>query len=128
MKTIYVFNPVSPDVGMEDIIDKVIGDEFNEGRQQLAIAFEEAFMNICKHAYEKDRGPAMVVVNIDDKNIVISLCDCGPGYDPVHAPVPDITEGQIGGHGLRLMHAYANMEYKRAGNYNILVLSNKASL
>lgn len=112
---------------MEQIIDLIAGESFNEFRQDLAVAFEEAFMNVCRHAYKKD-GPIIVRLEISKKKIAAYLCDCGKKFNPIKSPMlPLYEEGREGGHGIRIMRAYCNMSYMRIFGFNILKLWGKVS-
>lgn len=111
---------------MEQVVDLIRGEDFDEKRMEMAIAFEEAFMNVATHAYPEGEGPVAITLNIDNDKIVVVLDDCGIPYDPTIVEVPDMTdEFQVGGHGIRLMQNYCNLEYIRAFDHNLLRLTSK---
>lgn len=104
-------------------VDYILEGEWSEAKQEVAVAFEEAIVNVCSYAYEKkERGEVRVRIAKDSERIVIDIWDFGRKYDPSTAPLKEIEEGQIGGHGIRLMRAYCDLSYKREGNLNHLTM------
>lgn len=105
---------------MEETIDAIRGEEFEESRLEAAVAFEEAFANVVMHAYDKE-GPVAFTVNVDDNGMDATIIDKGIPYDPTTAEVKEMTdEFQVGGHGIRLMQNYVEMEYQRVFDHNLL--------
>lgn len=108
---------------MEETIDAIRGEEFAEPRLEAAVAFEEAFVNVVMHAYE-DEGPVAFSVDIDDDKMSATIIDKGIPYDPTTAVVTEMTdEFQVGGHGIRLMQTYVDMEYQRVFDHNLLKIT-----
>ena len=57
----------------------------------LSLAFEEVFVNICRHAYPEDAGEATLTCQADAECFVIEITDSGPPFDPSSVPEPDLT-------------------------------------
>ena len=120
---VFVFKRTVPCIKMQMVVDFISGKERNIARYEAGVAFEEAFMNVYMHAYEgKKKGPLVVTVDINDEKVVCTLDYLGKKFDPSKAPIPEITENMVGGHGLRLMRAYSNVSYKRMYGHNLLKL------
>jgi anti-sigma regulatory factor (Ser/Thr protein kinase) len=90
------------------------------------LAFEELVTNVVRHGYGGRRSnltPVEVTVSVRDEEIVLTIEDPGPPFDPsqpVDAARPaSIEEATIGGLGLRLVHAVASrIEYHRLAGRN----------
>lgn len=98
-------------------------------RNQISIAVDEIFSNIARYAYHPDVGGATVRISVDD-DITIEFEDSGIAYDPLSAEKPDITlpaeEREVGGLGLLMVkNLMDSVEYRRAGNKNILTIKKK---
>ncbi len=124
----FAMNSAAPGKEMDLMNDFIIGDSHTEERHEFAIACEEAFMNICDHAYEPDRpGPVMVVVRKEVKKITAVFMDCGAPYNPLKEALPVFYKERVGGQGLRIMRSYSKMKYTRLYGINILKLERKVS-
>jgi serine/threonine-protein kinase RsbW len=90
------------------------------------LAFEELVTNIIRHGFGfRDRGMHRIDVNasVDGEEIVLTVEDAAPPFDPSQAPQPDLPTGiddaRIGGLGLRLVRMAAKrMDYERVGDRN----------
>jgi len=96
---------------------------------QMTIAAEEVFVNIALYAYGQSGGSATVRVSVDDE-VAVEFEDCGKPYNPIDKKDPDITVGadgrEIGGLGVFMVKKLMDsVEYKRAGEKNILTLKKK---
>lgn len=95
---------------------------------RLTLALEEAVANVILYAYpgEKDKD---IIVQIEEKekNLIITLMDCGIAFDPTVKERPDISQPAgdrpIGGLGIHLIREImTTVTYCRQGNKNILTL------
>lgn len=115
-------NPVEIGTEMENCIDFIMEGDWTEAKQEMAIAFEEAFVNVCNYAYPNKDGSVEVSIEKDEEKILVSIWDLGIPYNPVTVPLKDIVEDQIGGHGIRLMREYCEMSYERVDGKNHLTM------
>jgi sigma-B regulation protein RsbU (phosphoserine phosphatase) len=96
-------------------------------RGQIAMAAEEIFVNICRHAYSGGEGSARVMAGMDNSRFVMRFEDSGIAFNPLeHAP-PDINapiDGrEPGGLGIFIMRKWMDrVQYNRAGGKNELTL------
>jgi anti-sigma regulatory factor (Ser/Thr protein kinase) len=91
------------------------------------LAFEELVTNVVRHGYGGRRSnltPVEVTASVLDEEIVLSIEDPGPPFDPSQpvdaaARPTSIEDATIGGLGLRLVHAVASrIEYHRRDGRN----------
>ena len=92
----------------------------------VELAFEELVTNVVRHGYG-DRSdstrPIDVCASALDEEIVLTVEDTGPPFDPsqaVAAPLATrIEDARIGGLGLRLVRMAAQrIDYERVGDRN----------
>ena len=73
----------------------------------LQLAVDEAVANIILHGYRGEAGQIEIVVERKANDLVISLRDQAPLFDPTQAVTPNLTaplaERQPGGMGLHLI-------------------------
>ena len=108
---------------MENFIDYILDGEWSEEKQMMAVAFEEAFVNVCNYAYPEKNGYIKVLIQKHEDYIQADIWDEGMPYDPTTVPLKEIEELQIGGHGLRLMREYCTLRYERVEGTNHLTLT-----
>lgn len=109
---------------MEEIIDYILGNPPTSFTMEMAVAFEEAYVNIASYAYENNTGPIFIEIIKTPQKIQIILKDEGISYDPTKKELLPMTdEFQIGGHGIRLMRNNSHVSYERKDNFNILTLT-----
>ena len=90
------------------------------------LAFEELVTNVIRHAYAgraRSRHAIDVDVQVEAAEIVLTVEDDGPPFDPVRAPDPplpaSIEEARVGGLGLRFIRAgTTRVTYQRVDNKN----------
>lgn len=117
-------NPARLGKEMETCVSYILDGDWSEKKQEIAIALEEAFVNVCSYAYPDGyRGSIFVHIEKDQSEIRIDVWDEGIPYNPIEAPLKTPNESQIGGHGIRLMKAYSELFYERIANRNHLVLT-----
>ncbi len=95
--------------------------------ENLALAFEEVFANICNYAYPQGPGEVMLACQIENGAFVAEIMDQGQPFDPASLPEPGLHAAldarPIGGLGwflvLRLVDEF---EYRRADGHNIVRL------
>jgi serine/threonine-protein kinase RsbW len=100
-----------------------------ECRIDLVQAVDEAATNIIVHGFRGQPGSIDVTVELVDHDIVITLEDDAPTFDPTVVPEPDLTipphRRRPGGMGVHLMRsATDSIVYRpRPGGGNILTLT-----
>jgi serine/threonine-protein kinase RsbW len=91
----------------------------------LALAVEEAFVNICRYAYGGEGGAVEVRVGHQPGEVTVELADHGPPFDPLAAAEPDpdrpLAERAPGGMGLLLLRTITDdVRYRRETDRNVL--------
>ncbi len=95
----------------------------------LSIAVEEAFVNICRHAYPDGSGEIVLICRTEERIFEVELKDKGIAFDPLSVPPARMQEGDImdrpvGGLGVPLMRRFCDaVEYRREAGWNILRLA-----
>ena len=101
----------------------------DERRGVVALVVEEAFVNLCRHAY-RDREDGIVTVRLSAGagELSVELRDTGPAFNPIEqAPRPkldaSLEERRPGGLGVELMRRMTDaLHYRREGDENVLVM------
>ena len=100
-----------------------------ERRGVVDLVVEEAFVNLCRHAYEgRDDGKVGVAITGRSGELQVELRDSGPAFNPIEeAPRPDLTLGvearKPGGLGVELMRRMTNeLRYRRDAEQNVLAM------
>jgi serine/threonine-protein kinase RsbW len=93
----------------------------------LMVAVEEAFVNICHYAYSGSRGAVRVGISWDGESLEVELRDDGVAFDPLSVAEPDVTadldQRVPGGLGIPLMRRMMDgLHYARVGEQNVLSL------
>ena len=91
----------------------------------LLLALEEAFVNICSHAYPGSEGDAEISCEGVDDVFVLEIADTGKPFDVLSLPDPDITldimDRQVGGLGVHFIRKLSDsVSYRRENDRNIL--------
>lgn len=94
---------------------------------QLDIAIEELFVNICNYAYLDSEGEALINISIEDNIASISLIDNGIPFNPLEASEPDINlpanQRRVGGLGIFMVKKMVDvLSYEYKNKQNILTL------
>lgn len=89
------------------------------------LAMEEAFVNICNHAYPQQGGTAEVGCGMEEGVFVLEISDGGVPFDLLSLPPPelgaDVMERKIGGLGVHFIRTLADrVSYRRHEERNIL--------
>ncbi|WP_306548336.1 ATP-binding protein [Desulfobulbus sp.] len=117
-----------------DNLDEVIGfvearaDRFgldDKKKFGLLVAVEEAFVNICRYAYQGAEGEVTLACTGDPDGFAVEIVDQGISFDLLSLPDPDITAGilerEIGGLGVAFIRKLTDeVSYRRQGGQNIL--------
>ncbi|MBR1741054.1 MAG: ATP-binding protein [Lachnospiraceae bacterium] len=97
-------------------------------QMQIEIAVEEIFVNIASYAYEKERGSAVIRVEMEKEPLtaVLTFIDHGIPYDPLAKEDPDVTlsaeERKIGGLGIYMVKkSMDDIHYEHKDGKNILM-------
>ncbi len=93
---------------------------------KLLVAVEEVFVNICRHAYGRGRGPVIVIVSWEPEFQVV-LMDKGKPFNPLLQNAPNLAlpagRRRAGGLGIWMVREYMRkVIYEHNGEYNILAL------
>jgi len=116
---------------MFDLLDSAAGDLAlpDERRGIVALVVEEAFVNLCRHAYKgRDDGTVRVRLSGVAGQLAVELRDSGPAFDPIaQAPRPrldaSVEERRPGGLGVELMRRMTDeLRYRRDGDENVLTM------
>ncbi|HET9084750.1 MAG TPA: ATP-binding protein [Candidatus Limnocylindrales bacterium] len=95
----------------------------------LVQAVDEAATNVIRHGYKGEPGAIDMTAELKGDDIVITLEDTAPPFDPTAAERPDLSipphKRTPGGMGIHLMRlATDSMEHRfRPGGGNILTLT-----
>jgi len=97
---------------------------------QIAIAFEEMFVNVAHYAYPDGDGTVTVGVSVEDGVATIRLIDSGVPFDPLAKADPDITleaeDRQIGGLGIFMVKkTMDSVAYEYTDGKNIFTMTKK---
>lgn len=92
---------------------------------KVLLALEEAFVNICHHAYDTEEGEITITCSGEHDAFVLEIADRGKLFDVLTLPDPDtslgIEERPVGGLGLYLIRTLtSNVSYKRENDQNCL--------
>ncbi len=100
-------------------------------RTGICLAVEEAFINICHHAYKGGCGQVELAAYTGQASfphsLVLEIADCGPEFDLFAIPAPDtslsIEEREIGGLGVHFIRHFSDQaDWRRENGKNILRL------
>ncbi len=96
-------------------------------RYAIALAVEEVCANLFEHAYGPGGGPIAIAIARRAHELVLTICDRGPPFDPGAAPRPDLrsslAERPIGGLGWHLVKRLMDeVRYDTGGAINRLTL------
>ena len=94
-------------------------------RFAVLLALEEAFVNVCGHAYPGTTGDVELACEHREGAFVLEIGDTGVGFDVLSLPAPDLSAGieerLLGGLGIHLIRSVAKgVSYRRDGPRNIL--------
>lgn len=94
----------------------------------LLVAVEEAFVNICHHAYRDSGGEAHISCSGDEAAFVVEISDTAPPFNVLELPEPDTTsdlmDRQIGGLGIHFIRNLTDeVQYRRENGRNILKMT-----
>jgi anti-sigma regulatory factor (Ser/Thr protein kinase) len=103
-------------------------DRFGLGAKKhfgLALALEEAFVNICNHAFPEGGGEVELTCDGEGDVFVLEIADSGAPFDLLALPTPDLTadimERNIGGLGVHFIRTFSDqVSYHREAGRNIL--------
>ncbi len=98
----------------------------------LALALEEAFVNVAHYAYEGFKEPGKVRIALDFKDDIVDVIleDSGIEFDPLKNTDPDVTaraeDRRIGGLGIFMIKKSTDgLFYERKNGRNILTMRKK---
>ena len=94
---------------------------------EMELVLEEAFVNVCSHAYPGLRGDVGLRFAADESAFTLEITDSGVDFDPTAREEPElgggIQERSIGGLGIRLIRRLADrVEHERCAGRNTLRL------
>jgi serine/threonine-protein kinase RsbW len=94
---------------------------------KIALALEEALVNICTHAYPEGPGEVEIACRLEGDRFEVEIADTGIPFDLTALPDPDlgagVAERPVGGLGVFLMKRMMDeVRYRREGVRNILTL------
>ncbi len=91
----------------------------------LLLALEEAFVNICRYAYDGAVGVAELSCESEGDAFVLDISDWGKPFDVLSVPEPDTTgdlmHHPLGGLGVHFIRKFPNgVTYHRDDDRNVL--------
>lgn len=109
---------------MEEISDQIISTVPEELRINVALIFEEAYVNVAVHGYSDKKDnvkPLRILWDKDGDDYKMTFIDEGTYFDPTKYDIGEPKGDQVGGHGIRLMRELSKrMAYRKEGTENIL--------
>ncbi len=97
----------------------------------LALAMEELVDNVVAYGYrDRPRGVVLVEALLRGPELLLTVRDRGPAFDPLSAPPPDaspeLDTRRVGGLGIHLVRNLVDTaSYERRGGENRLVLGKR---
>lgn len=106
------------------------GSSNPEAIADMLVAVNEAVTNIIVHGYQGQPGVIDIEVTYDRDNLVVSLQDRSPPFDPTSVPAPDVSlplaQRPFGGLGIHLMRQFTDgVIYRPTADGNELILIKK---
>ena len=104
-----------------------------ESQFPFELALEEVFMNVVMHGSTPDHVPTVEVsLRREADDVILSIADTGPAFDPLEAPNPDIgaaiEDRPIGGLGIYLLREMMDeFSYARLDGRNCVTLRKRVS-
>ena len=91
----------------------------------VLLALEEAFVNVCNHAYPEGGGAAEIACESDGESFVLVIADRGKPFDVLSLPEPDTTADLMhrpfGGLGIHFIRKFSDgVTYRRDDDRNVL--------
>lgn len=78
----------------------------------IALAVNEAVVNIIEHGYEDQPGDLEIIVERDGTDLIVKLWDNAHPFNPLSVPPPDTTlplaQRQFGGMGVHMMRNFTD--------------------
>lgn len=100
----------------------------------LNLSLEEIVTNVISYGYDDDDDHKILVrIQFSNGEVIVEVEDDGAPFNPLEADEPDIDkpleDRQIGGLGIHLVKNYMDdLEYKRTGDKNILMMKKKSEI
>lgn len=104
-----------------------------EAQFPFELALEEVFMNVVMHGSTPEHVPTVEVsLAREADDVVLSIADTGPPFDPLDAPNPDveaaIEDRPIGGLGIYLLREMMDeFTYAHLNGRNCLTLRKRVT-
>ena len=91
----------------------------------VTLVLEEAFVNVCHHAYPDQGGEAELACGGEENAFVLEIIDSGIPFDLLILPAPDLSadimERNIGGLGVHFIRTLTDsVSYRREEDRNVL--------
>jgi len=94
----------------EEILGQLPGQGYDDSDIfAVKLSLDEALINAIRHGNQYDRSKHITVgYRVDDEQVVITVADQGPGFDPGSLPDPttESNRWKQGGRGIFLIRAY----------------------
>ena len=116
------------DEAMKSVSGCAMAQGFDSKRSnEIKLAVEEAFVNICHYSYPTKTGEVGIICRIEDNHFIIEISDSGIPFDITKRADPDINAAtetrEIGGLGIFLIKKLMDrVTYRREAGKNILAL------
>lgn len=94
----------------------------------VTLTLEEAFVNVCHHAYPDSSGEAELTCWLAEDTFMLEISDSGIPFDLLSLPAPDLSrdvmDRSIGGLGVHFIRTLTDsVSYRREEGRNILQMS-----
>ena len=98
-----------------------------KAQMQLDVAVEEIYVNIAHYAYGEGSGDAIIRLEQQNGDVVITFCDCGVPFNPLEWGDVDVEataeSEQIGGLGIYMVKkSMDDVSYAYENGQNILTI------
>lgn len=101
---------------------------------RMHLALEEHLTNIISHGYKPGQAGTLIVrFALEASGFRIEIEDDGAPFNPIEAPAVDTSlpmkDKPVGGLGVHLIRNNVDeLEYRRAGDRNVLVMKKRVNL
>lgn len=107
------------------VVESILAETQASGFDETALfairlALDEAVANAIRHGNANDASKQVTIeYQVDGKELRVTVCDQGPGFDPSLIPDPTLDENleRPSGRGVMLMNAYmSEVSFNESGN------------
>lgn len=109
------------DILVRNLVEQLLGINDRKLLDELELAFNEAYTNICRHAYpSENKGYFSLYIRVGTKELEFYFEDEGLAFDPDSVAIPDLANPGEGGLGIwiirQVMDEYDYFQDERGKN------------